>query len=76
MCNNYSNSDLKVLCREAAYEPLRELNISSLQRVDEIKPIVFDDFNKAVRKVRCTLTKEILRELEKWNEDFGALGRS
>ena len=76
MCNNYSNSDLKELCREAAYEPLRELNTSSLQKVDELRPIVFEDFNKAVRKVRGTLTKEILRELEKWNEDFGALGGS
>ena len=74
MCNNYSNSDLKELCREAAYEPLRELNSTSLQKVDELRPIVFEDFNKAVRKVRGTLTKDILRELEKWNEDFGALG--
>ena len=74
MCNNYSNSDLKELCREAAYEPLRELNSTSLQKVDELRPIVFEDFNKAVRKVRGTLTKDVLRQLEKWNEDFGALG--
>ena len=74
MCHNYSNSDLKELCREAAYEPLRELNTSSLQKVGELRPIFFEDFNKAVRKVRGTLTKDILRELEKWNEDFGALG--
>ena len=74
MCNNYSNSDLKELCREAAYEPLRELNTTSLQKVDELRPMTFEDFNKAVRKVRGTLTKDILRQLEKWNEDFGALG--
>ena len=76
MCNNYSNSDLKELCREAAYEPLRELNASKLQKVNELRAITFEDFNKAVRKVRGTLTKDILRELEKWNEDFGALGGS
>ena len=74
MCNNYSNSDLKELCREAAYEPLRELNTSSLQKVDELRPSTYEDFNKAVRKVRGTLTRDILRQLEKWNEDFGALG--
>jgi spastin len=76
MCNNYSNSDLKELCREAAYEPLRELNASKLQKVNELRAITFEDFNKAIRKVRGTLTKDILRELEKWNEDFGALGGS
>ena len=73
MCNNYSNSDLKELCREAAYEPLRELNSSSLKKVSELRPITFDDFNKAIRKVRGTLTEGILKQLEKWNQEFGAL---
>ena len=73
MCNNYSNSDLKELCREAAYEPLRELNVKSLKKVEELRPIVFDDFNRAVRKVKGTLTKKILTELENWNKEFGAL---
>ena len=73
MCNNYSNSDLKELCREAAYEPLRELNTSNLKKVSELRPIVFDDFNKAIRKVRGTLTEGILKQLEKWNQEFGAL---
>ena len=73
MCNNYSNSDLKELCREAAYEPLRELNTSNLKKVSELRPIVFDDFIKAIRKVRGTLTEGILKQLEKWNQEFGAL---
>ena len=74
MCDNYSNSDLKELCREAAYEPLRELNSSNLKKVSELRPITFEDFNKAVRKVRGTLTENILKQLEKWNQEFGALG--
>ena len=73
MCNNYSNSDLKELCREAAYEPLRELNSSTLKKVNELRPITFEDFNKAIRKVRGTLTEGILKQLEKWNQEFGAL---
>ena len=75
MCNNYSNSDLKELCREAAYEPLRELNVKSLAKVEELRPIVFEDFNKAIRKVRGTLTKKILKELEDWNKEFGAISK-
>ena len=73
MCQNYSNSDLKELCREAAYEPLRELNVKSLKQVGELRPIIFEDFNRAVRKVKGTLTKKILTELENWNKEFGAL---
>ena len=73
LCNNYSNSDLKELCREAAYEPLRELNVKSLEKVEELRPIVYEDFIKAVRKVRGTLTKKILKELQDWNNEFGAL---
>ena len=75
MCNNYSNSDLKELCREAAYEPLRELNVKKLEKVEELRPIVYEDFNKAIRKVRGTLTKKILKELEDWNKEFGAISK-
>ena len=75
MCNNYSNSDLKELCREAAYEPLRELNVKKLAKIEELRPIVYEDFNKAIRKVRGTLTKKILKELEDWNKEFGAISK-
>ena len=52
---------------------LRELNVKSLVKVEELRPIVFEDFNRAVKKVRGTLTPKILKELEDWNKEFGAL---
>jgi spastin len=75
LCTNYSNSDLKELCREAAYEPLREISkdVNSLQNIQKLRPICYEDFVKAVKKVRGTLTKDVLKELEKWNQEFGAL---
>ena len=73
MCTNYSNSDLKELCREAAYEPLRELSGDSLKGVTKLRPIKYTDFEKALKKVRGTLTKDVLKELEVWNSQFGAL---
>ena len=75
LCTNYSNSDLKELCREAAYEPLREISkdANSLQNIQKLRPICYEDFVKAVKKVRGTLTKDVLKELEKWNQEFGAL---
>ena len=73
MCTNYSNSDLKELCREAAYEPLRELTGDSLKGVTKLRAIKYEDFEKALKKVRGTLTKDVLKELEVWNSQFGAL---
>ena len=73
MCTNYSNSDLKELCREAAYEPLRELSGDSLKGVTKLRAIKYTDFEKALKKVRGTLTKDVLKELEVWNSQFGAL---
>jgi spastin len=73
MCTNYSNSDLKELCREAAYEPLRELTGDSLKGVTKLRAIKYEDFEKAIKKVRGTLTKDVLKELEVWNSQFGAL---
>jgi SpoVK/Ycf46/Vps4 family AAA+-type ATPase len=73
MCTNYSNSDLKELCKEAAYEPLRELTGDKLKDVTKLRAIKYEDFEKALKKVRGTLTKDVLKELEVWNLQFGAL---
>ena len=71
MTNNYSNSDLKELCREAAYEPIRD--ITDLINVNQLRPTTYNDFVKAVKKVRGTLNDEMLKELYTWNESYGAL---
>ena len=63
------------MCREAAYEPLREIstNVHRLENVNKLRPICYEDFVKAVKKVRGTLTKDVLNQLQKWNNEFGAL---
>jgi len=73
LTENYSNSDLKELCREAAYEPIRDLSSQNLISVDKLRSVCFDDVVKASKNVRGTLTKDILNELSNWNNSFGAI---
>jgi len=73
-CENYSNSDLKELCKEAAYEPIRDCkDINKLKNISKLRNVNLSDFKKALRIVRGTLSKEILRELTEWNKSYGAI---
>ena len=71
---NYSNSDLKELCREAAYEPVRELSNEEILKIKKFRPVEVKDLRKAVNKIRGTINKEMLKELNKWNQEYGTLG--
>lgn len=73
LTENYSNSDLKELCRQACIEPIRELKENQLQTIDKLRPICLNDFLKAVNVVRGTLTNQMLDEYSQWNSENGAL---
>ena len=71
--NNYSNSDLMELCREAAYEPVREKTMEEILNLDKFRPLVKKDLENAVKKIRPSLNKQIIDELFKWNSQFGGI---
>ena len=71
--NDYSNSDLMELCREAAYQPVRELSMEEIMKVNKFRPLVKQDLLNAVQKIRGTLSKKVRDELQKWNEQFGGV---
>jgi SpoVK/Ycf46/Vps4 family AAA+-type ATPase len=73
MTENYSNSDLKELCRHACIEPIRELKEGQLEKIDKLRPICSKDFEKAIKAIRGTLTSEMLEEYLTWNKENGAL---
>jgi SpoVK/Ycf46/Vps4 family AAA+-type ATPase len=74
LTENYSNSDLKELSREAAYEPIRDItDMKVLENLGKLRGLVFDDLFKATKIVRGTLNDKILNELNVWNKEYGAL---
>ena len=74
LSNSYSNSDLKELCREAAYEPIREItDFNQINNIKKLRPTTYEDFVKAIKKVRGTLNDQMLDELESWNQIYGAI---
>jgi spastin len=73
MTYGYSNSDLKELCKEAAFQPVRELTMEQILRINKFRPLVKQDLVKAVHKIRGTLSNKIIDELLKWNEQFGGI---
>ena len=71
--NDYSNSDLMELCREAAYQPVRELTNEEILKLKKFRPLVKQDLINAVQKIRGTLSKKVKDELRRWNEQFGGV---
>ena len=73
MTNGYSNSDLKELCKEAAFQPVRELTMEQILHIKKFRPIVKKDLVKAVKKIRGTMSNKIINELINWNSQFGGV---
>ncbi|KAJ4727092.1 AAA-type ATPase family protein [Melia azedarach] len=69
----YSGSDLQALCEEAAMMPIRELgpNILTVQ-ANQLRPLRYEDFEKAMAVIRPSLNKSKWEELEQWNREFGS----
>lgn len=71
---SYPSFCLLLPCREAAMEPIRELGsrITTVE-LDQVRPLVYSDFTKALRVIRPSVSRDQLHRYEKWNRDFGSL---
>ncbi|XWS32293.1 hypothetical protein CRYUN_Cryun23aG0147500 [Craigia yunnanensis] len=69
----YSGSDLQALCEEAAMMPIRELGSNILNvKANQVRPLRYVDFQKAMTAIRPSLNKSKWEELEQWNQEFGS----
>ncbi|KAI0988059.1 hypothetical protein GJ496_002113 [Pomphorhynchus laevis] len=73
--SGYSASDLTNLARDAALEAIREMPSAQLVRAKptEIRPILLADFDKSLRRIRPSLSKDVIASYIDWNRKYGAI---
>lgn len=72
LTEGYSGSDMFNLCREASLEPLREIDNLSNFETNSTRPIIVDDFVKAVKQIKKSVSDKDLNLYKEWNETYGS----
>ncbi|XP_037911724.1 spastin isoform X1 [Hermetia illucens] len=69
----YSGSDLTALAKDAALEPIRELNVEQVKRLDvsAVRSITEQDFYNSLKRIRRSVAPQSLISYEKWSQDYG-----
>lgn len=69
----FSGADMTQLCREAALGPIRSIQLSDIATItaDQVRPILYSDFQEALKTVRPSVSTKDLELYEEWNKTFG-----
>lgn len=69
----FSGADMTQLCREAALGPIRSIQLSDIATItaDQVRPILYSDFQDALKTVRPSVSSKDLELYEEWNKTFG-----
>ena len=76
--DGYSGSDIAIVCREVIMRPIRELDKSGSLEGDadvNVRPINREDFDKALRKIRPTVSDEEIQRFQLPSNDSRRKGR-
>ncbi|MFW9907043.1 MAG: AAA family ATPase [Candidatus Thorarchaeota archaeon] len=72
LCEGYSGRDLSIVCREAAMEPIRDLQISGKmeeeEEIVELRRVSREDFLRAIENIRPATSPEDLKKYVDWAE--------
>ncbi|XP_052427809.1 fidgetin-like protein 1 isoform X1 [Carassius gibelio] len=69
----FSGADMTQLCREAALGPIRSICLNDIATIsaEQVRPILFSDFQEALKTVRPSVSSKDLELYEEWNKTFG-----
>ena len=59
LTEKYSNEDLEELCKMAAFQPCKELSFEEVSKIGKLRPIVKEDFIKAMKSIKGSLNDKI-----------------
>ncbi|KAK6346047.1 hypothetical protein TWF730_010380 [Orbilia blumenaviensis] len=72
LTEGFSGSDITALAKDAAMGPLRSAGESLLHmRMEDIRPIMLEDFRSSLKSIRPSVSKEGLQQYEDWAKNFG-----
>ncbi|EFA81387.1 AAA ATPase domain-containing protein [Heterostelium album PN500] len=72
--SGYSAFDLNALCKDAAYEPIRQLGMEIKDlKLNQIRPISCKDFKNSLKQIRASVSQDSLTGYEQWNMTFGTI---
>lgn len=73
LSEGYSGRDISVICREAAMEPIRDLQITGRmdedQEIVELRFVSRNDFLRAIENIRPATSPEDLKKYTDWAEE-------
>ncbi|XP_039965859.1 spastin isoform X1 [Bactrocera neohumeralis] len=73
LTDGYSGSDLTALAKDAALEPIRELNMEQVKCLDisAMRSITENDFQNSLKRIRRSVASQSLNSYEKWSQEYG-----
>jgi SpoVK/Ycf46/Vps4 family AAA+-type ATPase len=74
----FSCSDISAIASEAAFGPIRDLDIQSVRSIhaSNVRPIAMQDFEMAMKNATKTVTEAQLCRYQEWQQDQGASSSS
>nr|XP_056713443.1 fidgetin-like protein 1 [Euleptes europaea] len=71
--DGFSGADMTQLCREASLGPIRSLKSVDITTItpEQVRPIIFQDFDNALKTVRPSVSSKDLELYDTWNQTFG-----
>ncbi|XP_037947230.1 spastin isoform X2 [Teleopsis dalmanni] len=73
LTEGYSGSDLTALAKDAALEPIRELNVEEVKNLDisAMRAITENDFHNSLKRIRRSVAPQNLNSYVKWSQEYG-----